>query len=70
MEQMIPHHWNAILMSRIALKHATDSNGYDDEDLNVPQLMRNIINVQMQQIQEMQGWLEKYSEPTEICPAA
>merc|ERR1719247_1456657 len=22
MEQMIPHHWNAILMSRIALKHA------------------------------------------------
>merc|ERR1712078_406177 len=66
MEQMIPHHWNAILMSRIALKHATDSNGYDDEDLNVPQLMRNIINVQMQQIQEMQGWLEKYSEPTEI----
>merc|ERR1712003_618259 len=70
MEQMIPHHWNAILMSRIALKHATDSKGFDDEDLNVPQLMRNIINVQMQQIQEMQGWLEKYSEPTEICPAA
>jgi len=69
MEQMIPHHWNAILMSRIALKHATDADGFDDEDLNVPQLMRNIINVQMQQIQEMQGWLEKYSEPTVVCPA-
>merc|ERR1712078_772751 len=69
MEQMIPHHWNAILMSRIALKHSTDADGFDDEDLNVPQLMRNIINVQMQQIQEMQGWLEKYSEPTVVCPA-
>ena len=70
MEQMIPHHWNAILMSRIALKHAMDSEGFDDGDLNVPQLMRNIINVQMQQIQEMEGWLEKYSEPTVVCPAA
>merc|ERR1711924_527709 len=36
MEQMIPHHWNAILMSRIALKQATDADGFDDEDLNVP----------------------------------
>merc|ERR1711937_172309 len=70
MEQMIPHHWNAILMSRIALKHAADAPGFDDEDLNVPQLMRNIINVQMAQIQEMEGWLEKYSEPTVVCPAA
>merc|ERR1711907_272940 len=70
MEEMIPHHWNAILMSRIALKHSMDSEGFDDEDLNVPQLLRNIINVQMQQIQEMEGWLEKYSEPTVVCPAA
>merc|ERR1712078_712004 len=70
MEQMIPHHWNSILMSRIALKHASDAPGFDDEDLNVPQLMRNIINVQMAQIQEMEGWLEKYSEPTVVCPAA
>jgi hypothetical protein len=69
MEQMIPHHWNAILMSKIALEHATDSPGYDDEDLNVPALLRSIINVQMQQIQEMQGWLEKYSAPTVVCSA-
>merc|ERR1712176_51118 len=69
MEQMIPHHWNAILMSRIALKHATDAEGWDDEELNVPQLMRNIINVQMQQIQQMEAWLETYSEPTVVCAA-
>ena len=48
MEQMIPHHWNAILMSRIALKHAEDAEGFNDEELNVPQLMRNIINVQVE----------------------
>jgi len=70
MEQMIPHHWNAILMSRIALKHATDAEGFEDEELNVPQLMRNIINVQMQQIQQMQTWLETYAAPTVVCPAA
>jgi len=69
MEQMIPHHWNAILMSRIALKHAADAEGFDDPDLDVPALMRNIINVQMQQIQEMEGWLEKYSDQTVVCPA-
>merc|ERR1712159_752151 len=69
MEQMIPHHWNAILMSRIALKHATDSKGWDDEELPVPQLMRNIINVQMQQIQQMQTWLDTYSQGTTVCPA-
>ena len=56
-------------MSRIALKHATDSKGWDDEDLPVPQLMRNIINVQMQQIQQMEAWLETYSEPTVVCAA-
>merc|ERR1711985_168387 len=70
MEQMIPHHWNAILMSRIALKHATDSEGFDDEDLNVPQLMRNIINVQMMQIQQMEAWLETYGHKTVQCPSA
>merc|ERR1711981_128133 len=69
MEQMIPHHWNAILMSRIALKHATDSKGWEDEELAVPQLMRNIINVQMQQIQQMQTWLDTYSQGTTVCPA-
>merc|ERR1712174_13950 len=69
MEQMIPHHWNAILMSRIALKHSTDSEGWNDEELSVPQLMRNIINVQMQQIQQMQTWLDTYSQGTTVCPA-
>jgi len=70
MEQMIPHHWNAILMSRIALKHSTDSEGYDDEDLNVPQLMRNIINVQMMQIQQMESWLETYGHKKVQCPVS
>jgi len=69
MEQMIPHHWNAILMSRIALKHSTDSEGWNDEELSVPQLMRNIINVQMQQVQQMQTWLDTYSQGTTVCPA-
>jgi len=56
-------------MSRIALKHSTDSEGWNDEELSVPQLMRNIINVQMQQIQQMQTWLDTYSQGTTVCPA-
>merc|ERR1712121_389277 len=60
MDQMIPHHVNAVNMARIALKHATNAKGYDDEDLDVPALLRNIINKQNEQIQEMENWLKKY----------
>ena len=60
MDQMIPHHVNAVNMARIALKHATDAVGYDDEDLDVPGLLRDIINKQNEQIQEMENWLKKY----------
>jgi len=60
MDQMIPHHVNAVNMAKIALKHAQDAVGYDDEDLDVPALLRNIINKQNEQIQEMENWLKKY----------
>ena len=45
--------------SRIALKHAKSAEGFDDEELDVPALLRDIINTQNKQIQDMQGWLER-----------
>jgi len=62
MDQMIPHHVNAVNMAKIALKHANDAVGYDDEDLDVPALLRDIINKQNEQIQEMENWLKKYRD--------
>merc|ERR1719431_262229 len=62
MDQMIPHHVNAVNMAKIALKHAKDAVGYDDEDLDVPALLRDIINKQNEQIQEMENWLKKYRD--------
>ena len=61
MHQMIPHHENAVNMARIALKHATAADGYGDENLDVPGLLRDIINIQNQQIMEMKGWLSRHN---------
>merc|ERR1712211_39119 len=60
MHQMIPHHENSVNMARIALKHAKSAEGFNDEELDVPALLREIINTQNKQIQDMQGWLERY----------
>ena len=46
--------------SRIALKHAKSAEGFNDEELDVPALLRDIINTQNKQIQDMQGWLERW----------
>ena len=62
MDQMIPHNVNAVNMAKIALKHAKDAVGYDDDDLDVPALLRDIINKQNEQIQEMENWLKKYRD--------
>eukprot|EP00092_Neocalanus_flemingeri_P008162 GFUD01008802.1.p1 GENE.GFUD01008802.1~~GFUD01008802.1.p1 ORF type:complete len:391 (-),score=82.88 GFUD01008802.1:147-1319(-) len=62
MDQMIPHHVNAVNMARIALKHAEEAVGYDDEDLDVPGLLREIINKQNEQIQEMENWLKRHKD--------
>jgi hypothetical protein len=67
MHQMIPHHVNAVNMARIALKHAQDAVGYDDEELDVPGLLRDIINKQNEQIQEMESWLKRYKETPQYC---
>eukprot|EP00091_Calanus_sinicus_P019274 TRINITY_DN4765_c0_g2_i1.p1 TRINITY_DN4765_c0_g2~~TRINITY_DN4765_c0_g2_i1.p1 ORF type:complete len:179 (-),score=58.61 TRINITY_DN4765_c0_g2_i1:83-619(-) len=67
MHQMIPHHVNAVNMARIALKHSQDAVGYDDEDLDVPGLLRDIINKQNEQIQEMENWLKRYKETPQYC---
>jgi len=67
MHQMIPHHVNAVNMARIALKHAQDAVGYDDEELDVPGLLRDIINKQNEQIQEMENWLKRYKESPQYC---
>ena len=45
--------------SRIALKHAKSAEGFNDDELDVPALLRDIINTQNKQIQDMQGWLER-----------
>ena len=76
MHQMIPHHENAVNMarsachqtyrshlSRIALKHAAQAEGFDDDDLDVAAFLRNIINTQNKQIQDMEAWLQR-SKPT------
>jgi len=69
MHQMIPHHENAVNMARIALKHAKSGEGFNDETLDVPALLRDIINTQNKQIQDMQGWLERYGRETpQYCP--
>lgn len=60
MHQMIPHHQNAVNMARIALKHTVESEGYDDPELDVPALLRDIINTQNMQIQDMENWLDSY----------
>jgi len=69
MHQMIPHHENAVNMARIALKFAKSAEGFNDETLDVPALLRDIINTQNKQIQDMQGWLERYGrESPQYCP--
>jgi len=68
MHQMIPHHQNAVNMARIALKHADNHFGFQDEHLDVPGLLRDIINTQNMQIQEMENWLKRYgSENPKYC---
>jgi len=70
MHQMIPHHENAVNMAKIALKHAGDVDGLSDEDLDVSALLRDIINTQNKQIQDMQGWLDRNKKGSpKVCPA-
>jgi len=68
MHQMIPHHENAVNMARIALKHAAAADGYDDEDLDVPGLLRDIINVQNKQIMDMKHWLSRHDQDNVSAP--
>merc|ERR1719353_669477 len=61
--QMIPHHQNAVAMSKVLGKHMTASDfpaaGTEDQDMDWAKgLVRNIINVQNFQIMQMQGWLD------------
>jgi uncharacterized protein (DUF305 family) len=64
MRQMIPHHQNAVAMSKILLKQAMEGNApgvYEQNDegaQEVHELLMNIINTQNSQIQFMQGYLE------------
>jgi len=61
--QMIPHHQNAVAMTKALLKHHTAADyaaptGEDDDHAAAESLARNIINVQNAQIQMLQGWLD------------
>merc|ERR1719424_1187703 len=60
--QMIPHHQNAVSMTKVLLKHhkAADypAAGTEDQDMAFAEgLGRNIINVQNRQTQQMKAWL-------------
>merc|ERR1740130_1032166 len=65
--QMIPHHQNAVAMTKVLLKHHSAQDYAaptmeDGEEVNdhaaAESLGREIINVQNSQIQYMAGWLE------------
>ena len=61
--QMIPHHQNAVSMTKVLTKHhkATDypAAGTEDQDMAFAEgLARNIINVQNRQIQQLSSWLD------------
>ena len=64
MQQMIPHHENAVQMSRIAMKHATKAKGYDSE---VEDLLRSIMATQNHQIQTMNTWLKTHASDGVVC---
>ena len=60
---MIPHHQNAVSMTKVLTKHhmAADypAAGTEDQDQAFAEdLARDIINVQNRQIQQMSAWLE------------
>ena len=46
-------------VSRIALKHATTAEGFQDDQLDVHAFLRDIIATQNKQIQDMQAWLQR-----------
>merc|ERR1719247_2196569 len=61
--QMIPHHQNAVAMSKVLGKHMTASDfpaaGTEDQDMDWAKgLVRSIVNVQNFQIMQMSGWLD------------
>jgi len=61
--QMIPHHQNAVSMTKVLTKHHTTADypaaGTEDQDQAFAEgLVRNIINVQNRQIQQLSAWLE------------
>ena len=59
--QMIPHHANAVAMSKVALKHIDEMRFGSDEDKDwAHALFKDIIAMQNMQIQEMQDWLDAY----------
>ena len=75
MTQMIAHHEQAVSQSRVTLKHAMGDVGADDEDTDLEGLLYSIINVQNQQIQVMQAWLETYAPDADTtgsssCPTS
>ena len=72
--QMIPHHQNAVAMSKALLKLGMPADypeGPGTEDTNqewATGLAESIINAQNFQIQLMQAWLEENAvQPTEMC---
>ena len=65
--QMIPHHQNAVSMTKVLTKHHTTADypaaGTEDQDQAFAEgLARDIINVQNRQIQQMSAWLEGNTE--------
>ena len=71
LHQMIPHHQNAVNMAKALLKHGhLDCANMEDEtdDCTMEVILREIVNNQNKQIQDMRGLLESYGYPeTDDC---
>ena len=71
LHQMIPHHQNAVNMAKALLKHGhLDCANMEDEtdDCTLEVILREIINNQNKQIQDMRGLLESHGWPeTDDC---
>tara|TARA_B110000459_G_C16344217_1_gene373669 strand:+ start:128 stop:550 length:423 start_codon:yes stop_codon:yes gene_type:complete len=71
MQQMIPHHQNAVNMAKLLLKHATSAEIKAVEGLE--DILHNIINTQNYQIHQFRNYLNsadvnKLLEDPEIIP--
>ena len=74
MQQMIPHHQNAVNMAKVILRQATQTElknagqEMDEDDDAFIHFLHSIINVQNHQIHTMRNYLKEDSGDLKISP--